>query len=55
MGRPPLPKECRRDKVFLFRMTVSEEERLRALAKSLGMTLSECIRLFVLSAFERAA
>lgn len=36
-----------------FRMTEREEERLAALAKEMGVTVSECVRLFILAGLER--
>jgi hypothetical protein len=52
-GRPALPREEKLSAVMLFRLTEREEARLCALAKEMGVTVSECVRLFMLAGLER--
>jgi predicted HicB family RNase H-like nuclease len=43
MGRPPLPPEERKSVYLSVRLTKAEHERLKALAKEQGVTVTELI------------
>ena len=44
LGRPPLEASLKRGVIFRFATTKAEAAKMRAKAKSLGLTLSEYLR-----------
>jgi hypothetical protein len=52
-GRPKLPPKELRIAFLQARFTESEEQQIVAVAREMNLTVSEVIRIFVLSAIER--
>jgi antitoxin component of RelBE/YafQ-DinJ toxin-antitoxin module len=54
-GRPPFPPGVRKNAQLFIRVTEREESQLEAHAKAMGLTVSECVRLYVFSMLEGRA
>jgi antitoxin component of RelBE/YafQ-DinJ toxin-antitoxin module len=52
-GRPPVPPKTKKRAMVSVRVTEDEERELFALAKEMGITVSQAIRMFIFSALER--
>jgi antitoxin component of RelBE/YafQ-DinJ toxin-antitoxin module len=52
-GRPPVPPKTKKRAIIFARITEDEERELFALAKEMGVTVSQAIRMFIFSALER--
>ena len=52
-GRPPLPKDQKKDKKVMAYFTAKEKEALQALAENQNLSLSNLVRISALSAIKQ--